>query len=207
MLCVAKIYKHTLIEVAVNTHHMQFNTLQKKKKKKNQSSACVRQSCSGSNSSSRMWHFRKNKHKDEQRHTGCNVPPLSVSMATWGGANRKSEAAKIQSSSGRREFFFSFLFFSLYWDTSRTAPPLEKQTNSCCSQFPCVCVCLCACVSAAHSQHEVLLPAGLVTTHCDGCALHILHLQRHVGVKLVWNNKHKKKCRKQPELHWHNRLL
>lgn len=53
----------------------------------------------------------------------------------------------------------------------------------------CVCVCArvraCTRVREAHSQHEVLFPAGLVAAHGDGRALHILHLERHVGVELV----------------------
>lgn len=38
---------------------------------------------------------------------------------------------------------------------------------------------------AAHSQHEVLLPAGLAASYSYGSALHVLHLQRHVGVELL----------------------
>lgn len=38
---------------------------------------------------------------------------------------------------------------------------------------------------AAHSQHEVLLPAGLAATYSYGSALHVLHLQRHVCVELL----------------------
>lgn len=40
-----------------------------------------------------------------------------------------------------------------------------------------------------HSQHEVLLPAWLVSTHGDGGTLHILHLQSHVGVEFVCKEK------------------
>lgn len=35
------------------------------------------------------------------------------------------------------------------------------------------------------SQHEVLLPAGQVASDRDGCALHILYLQSHIGVELL----------------------
>lgn len=35
-------------------------------------------------------------------------------------------------------------------------------------------------------QHEILFPAGLVPPHGDGRAFHILYLQRHIGVVLVW---------------------
>lgn len=38
---------------------------------------------------------------------------------------------------------------------------------------------------AAHSQHEVLLPAGLAAAYSYGSALHVLHLQRHVCVELL----------------------
>lgn len=44
-----------------------------------------------------------------------------------------------------------------------------------------------------HSQHEVLLPGGQVAPHCYGCALDILHLQGHVGVKLLCGNKQRVK--------------
>lgn len=40
-----------------------------------------------------------------------------------------------------------------------------------------------------NSQHEVLLPAWLVSTHGDGGALHILHLQSHIGVEFVCENR------------------
>ena len=39
------------------------------------------------------------------------------------------------------------------------------------------------------SQHEVLLPAWLAASDSDRCALHILHLQRYVGVKLLCGNR------------------
>ena len=45
---------------------------------------------------------------------------------------------------------------------------------------------MCGCVHG-HLQHEVLLPAWFVSSHRDGGALDILHLQRHVGVILIWN--------------------
>lgn len=35
------------------------------------------------------------------------------------------------------------------------------------------------------SQHEVLLPAGQVAPDSNGCALHILYLQRHISVELL----------------------
>lgn len=38
---------------------------------------------------------------------------------------------------------------------------------------------------AAHSQHEVLLPARLAAAYSYGSALHVLHLQRHVCVELL----------------------
>lgn len=47
-------------------------------------------------------------------------------------------------------------------------------------------------------QHEVLLPAWLVSPHRDGRTLDILHLQSHVGVEFVWK---KKKRRKTCALH------
>ena len=36
-------------------------------------------------------------------------------------------------------------------------------------------------------QHEILFPAWLVPPHSNSCAFDILHLQRDVGVELVWN--------------------
>lgn len=40
------------------------------------------------------------------------------------------------------------------------------------------------------SQHEVLLPARLVSPHCDRRALNILYLQTHVRVKLFYGEEH-----------------
>lgn len=48
-------------------------------------------------------------------------------------------------------------------------------------------------VAPIHSQHEVLLPGGQVAPHCNGCALDILYLQCHVGVKLLYGSKKKVK--------------
>jgi len=36
-----------------------------------------------------------------------------------------------------------------------------------------------------YSQHEVLFPAGLVSSHRYGCAFNILDLQCDVNIKLV----------------------
>lgn len=44
-----------------------------------------------------------------------------------------------------------------------------------------------------HSQHEVLLPGGQVAPHCYGRTLDILHLQGHIGVKLLCGNKQRVK--------------
>lgn len=49
-------------------------------------------------------------------------------------------------------------------------------------------------VAPGYSQHEVLLPGGQVAPHRDGCALDILHLQCHVGVKLL--------CRSNQRVKW-----
>lgn len=44
-------------------------------------------------------------------------------------------------------------------------------------------------MAPSYSQHEILLPGRQVAPHRNGCALDILHLQRHVSVKLLCGSK------------------